>query len=68
MYHSICITMYLPIQINIYLPFYLSPTVKAGGSKRKSGAPDFFRLPCGAKAFCVYLQYTLPPRLMLKRP
>jgi hypothetical protein len=34
---------------------------ESGGSKRKSGAPDFFRLPCRAKQIDVYLRYTSPP-------
>jgi hypothetical protein len=29
---------------------YLLSSRRKRGSKRKSGAPDFFRLPCGAKA------------------
>ena len=40
------------------------PTAKSGRSKRKSGAPDFFRLPCGTELFLVYRWYTLPSRLM----
>lgn len=42
------------------------PDAKSGRSKRKSGAPDFFRLPCGAGPFLVYRWYTLPSRLMQK--
>ncbi|HEY2581200.1 MAG TPA: hypothetical protein VGI43_05320 [Mucilaginibacter sp.] len=40
------------------------PNALSGRSKRKSGAPDFFRLPCGAGLFLVYRWYTSPSRLM----
>ncbi|MGY3211155.1 hypothetical protein ACVW2L_000208 [Mucilaginibacter sp. HD30] len=34
----------------IDLSGYLMCFRESGGSERKSGAPDFFRSPCGAKA------------------
>ena len=63
--HSYFITGYL----NNYVSRYIAtkelqcPTAVSGRSKRKSGAPDFFRLPCGAELFLVYRWYTLPSRL-----
>src|ERR1700749_3638977 len=63
--HSYFITGYL----NNYVSRYIAtkelqcPTAVSGRSKRKSGAPDFFRLPCGAELFFVYRWYTLPSRL-----
>ncbi|MGZ3929223.1 MAG: hypothetical protein ACXVJG_19845 [Mucilaginibacter sp.] len=64
--HSYFITGYL----NSYVSRYIAtkelpcPTAVSGRSKRKSGAPDFFRLPCGAEPFLVYRWYTLPSRLI----
>ncbi|MVN90507.1 hypothetical protein [Mucilaginibacter aquatilis] len=39
---------------------------ESGGSKRKSGAPDFFRLPCGAKAVLRIPAVYFAPRLISK--
>lgn len=36
------------------------PDAESGRSKRKSGEPDFFRLPCGARPFSTYPRYVLP--------
>jgi hypothetical protein len=64
--YSYFITGYL----NNYVSRYIvtkelqCPTALSGRSKRKSGAPDFSRLPCGAGLFLVYRRYTLPSRLM----
>lgn len=64
--HSYFITGYL----NNYVSRYIvtkelqCPTALSGRSKRKSGTPDFFPLPCGAGPFLVYRWYTLPSRLM----
>jgi len=64
--HSYFITGHL----NNYVSRYIvtkelqCPTAISGRSKRKSGTPDFFRLPCGAELFLVYCRYTLSSRLL----
>jgi hypothetical protein len=64
--HRHFVTGYLNNYVSRYIvPRELQcPTAVSGRSKRKSGAPDFFRLPCGAGLFLVYQWYTLPSRLM----
>jgi len=53
-------------QVGVIVCVFLRPNAKAG-SKRKSGTPDFFRLPCGARPIRVYLRYTIPPALSFNK-
>ncbi|MGZ3766738.1 MAG: hypothetical protein ACXVA2_18885, partial [Mucilaginibacter sp.] len=56
--------------LNSYISRYIAtkelqcPTAISGSSKRKSGAPDFSRVPCGAEQFLLYPWYTLTSRLL----
>lgn len=63
---SYFLTGYLSSRVSRYIATkeLQCPTALSGRSKRKSGAPDFFRLPCGAGPFLVYQWYTLPSRLI----
>ncbi|WP_454803174.1 hypothetical protein [Mucilaginibacter phyllosphaerae] len=64
-YRAVDLYIYVATQLgNKYLTTCsgrLASFRESGGSKRKSGAPDFFRLPCGAEQIRVYLRYTFPP-------
>jgi hypothetical protein len=62
---SNCIAVYLnscvSTQLYICIAEQFRVLPRKRGSERKSGAPDFFRSPCGAEPIRVYLRYTLPP-------
>jgi len=62
-YLNSCVDTQLCNQVSNNKSGRLASFRESGGSKRKSGAPDFFRLPCGARQICVYLRYTFPPLL-----
>jgi hypothetical protein len=62
-YLDSCVDTQLCNQVSNNKSGRLASFRESGGSKRKSGAPDFFRLPCGARQICVYLRYTLPSLL-----
>ncbi|MGN6637692.1 MAG: hypothetical protein ACTHJ8_02195 [Mucilaginibacter sp.] len=49
----------------INLSGYLVSFRESGGSERKSGTPDFFRSPCGAKAVLRIPMVYFAPRFML---
>jgi len=48
----------------ISLSEYLMSFRESGGSERKSGAPDFFRSPCGAEAVLRIPKVYFAPRFM----
>lgn len=58
----------IPADLWISISGYLMSFRESGGSERKSGAPDFFRSPCGAEAvFRIPMVYFAPRFLQLKR-
>jgi hypothetical protein len=61
MYQAISITMYLYIHITSYLPFYLSPTAKAGGASGSRAHPTFSACPAGQRRFAYTCGILYPP-------
>lgn len=60
---------YIAISTDLWISLsgYLMSFRESGGSERKSGAPDFFRSPCGAKAdLSIPVVYFTPRFIQLK--